>query len=169
VTANPEAGTIQSRVAEAHRKAKVIVLLLAASIIVYTVVGLILVSTRQAGLVTSDVRIPFYVAALFLALGSIALRRAQMRRLRLEVIAGLRGVGGLVNHFLQVSVVSAALAEIIGVLALVIVFFGGDRGDVINLGVVALVVSLSNYPRRAAWQRAVDYYAATLPGVTEMR
>lgn len=169
MTADFEAVTIQSRVAEAHRKAKVIVLALAASILVYTVTGIILVNARQPRTMTSEVRIPFYVAALFLALGSIALRRAQMRRLRLEVVAGLRGIGGLVNHFLKVSVVSAALAEIIGVLALVIVFFGGEIGDVINLGVVALVISLSNFPRRAAWQQAADYYAATIPGITEIR
>jgi hypothetical protein len=169
VTANPEAGTIQSRVAEAHRKAKVIVLLLAASIIVYTVAGLLLVNARQPRVIRSQVPIPFYVAAVFLALGSIALHRAQLRRLRLEVVAGLRGTVGLVNHFLQVAVVSAVLAEIIGVLALAVVFFGGDQNDVIRLGVVGLAVTLYAYPRRGAWQQAVDYYAANLPGVTEAR
>jgi hypothetical protein len=156
-------------VAEAHRKAKLIVLSLAASIIVYTVVGLVLVNTRQPRVTASQVPIPFYVAAVFLAFGSIALRRAQMRRLRLEVVAGLRGAGGLINHFLQVAVVSAALAEIIGVLALVIVFFGGDDWDVLRLGIVAFVVAVFAYPRRGAWQQAVDYYAATMPGVTETR
>ncbi|HEX8090621.1 MAG TPA: hypothetical protein VF762_17305 [Blastocatellia bacterium] len=169
MTANLESGASQSRVAEAHHKAKVIVLLLAASIVVYTVAGLLLVNARQPRLISSDVPVPFYVAALFLALGSIALRRAQMRRLRLEVVAGLRGIGGLINHFLQVAVVSAALAEVIGVLALAVVFFGGDQAAVIRLGVVALVVALFAYPRRSAWQRAVDYYAATIPGVTETR
>lgn len=167
MTADSEVGAIQSRVAEAYRKAKVIVLALAASIIVYVAVGLVLLNSPQPRVMPSTVRIPFYVAALFLALGSIVVRRAQMRPMRLEVIAGLRGIGGLVNHFLQVSVVSAVLAEVIGVLALAVVFFGGDRGDVINLGVVALVITLSNYPRRGAWQRAVDYYVATMPGVTE--
>ena len=169
MTANSEADAIQSRVAEAHRKAKVIVLLLAASVIVYAIVGLVLVNAREPRVVSSQVPIPFYVAAVFLALGSIALRRAQLRRLRLDVVAGLRGVAGLVNHFMQVAVVSAALAEIIGVLAFVIVFFGGGQSDVLRLGVVALAVTLYAYPRRAAWQRAVDYYVATMPGVAEMR
>jgi hypothetical protein len=155
-------------VAEAHRKAKVIVLFFAASIIVYTAAGLILVNSRPR-ILSSVVPIPFYVAAIFLALGSIALRRAQLRRLRLEVVAGLRGIDGLINHLLKVAVVSAALAEIIGVLALVVVFFGGDQSDVIRLGVVGLAVTLYSYPRRGAWQQAVDYYAATIPGVTEMR
>jgi hypothetical protein len=165
VTTNTEAGNIQARVAEAHHKAKVIVLLLAASVIVYTVIGLVLVNAHEPRILSSQVPIPFYVAAVFLALGSIAVRRAQLRPLRLEVVAGLRGIGGLVNHFLQIAVVSAALAEIIGVLALVVVFFGGNQSDVLRLGIVALAVTLYAYPRRAAWQKAVEYYAATMPGV----
>jgi hypothetical protein len=164
VTANPEAATNEPRVAQAHHKAKVIVLVFAASIIVYTVVGLALLSARQPRVLSSQVPVPFYVAALFLALGSIAVRRTQMRRLRLEVVAGLRGVEGLINHFLQVSVVSAVLAEIIGMLALVIVFFGGEQGDVIRLGLVGLVVALFAYPRRGAWQQAIDYFSDSLSG-----
>jgi hypothetical protein len=167
VTANSETRTIQSRVAEAHNKAKVIVLVFAASIIVYAVVGLILLNARQPRILSSAVPIPFYVAALFLALGSIAVRRTQMRRLRLEVVAGLRGINGLINHFLKVTIISAVLAEIIGVLAFVVVFFGGDKSDVIRLGVVGLVVALFAYPRRGAWQQTIDYFAATTPGITD--
>jgi hypothetical protein len=169
VTANPEVRTVQSRVGEAHHKAKVIVLIFAASIITYTVVGLVLLSARQPRALSSTVPIPFYVAALFLALGSIAVRRTQMRRLRLEVVAGLRGIDGLINHFTKVTIISAVLAEVIGILGLVVIFFGGDQSDVIRLGVVGLVVALFAYPRRAAWQQAVDYFSATTPGVTEAR
>jgi hypothetical protein len=163
VSADPEVRTAQSRVAEAHNKAKVIVLVFAASIIVYMVAGLVLINARQPRVLSSQVPIPFYVAALFLALGSIAVRRTQMRRLRLEVVAGLRGTGGLINHFMQVSIISAVLAEIIGMLALVIVFFGGDQSDVIRLGLVGLFVALFAYPRRGAWQQAIDYFSATIP------
>lgn len=169
MTANPEVATAHSRVAEAHNKAKVIVLIFVASIIVYTVAGYLLVSARQPRALSSTVPIPFYVAALFLALGSIAVRRAQMRRLKLEVVAGLRGIDGLINHFMKISIVSAVLAEVVGMLALVVVFFGGDKMDVIRLGVVGLVVALFAYPRRQAWQQAIDYFSATLPGFTDSR
>ena len=54
-------------------------------------------------------------------------------------------------------------------LALVVAFFGGDKNDVIRLGVVALAVSLYNYPRRSAWQRAVDYFSAANAGSGEGR
>jgi hypothetical protein len=164
VTANSETRTTESRVAEAHNKAKVIVLALAASIIVYAVVGWVLINAREPRVLSSTVQMPFYVAALFLALGSIAVRRTQMRSLRLEAVAGLRGIDGLINHFMKVTIVSAVLAEIIGVLAFVVVFFGGDQTDVIRFGVVGLVVALFAYPRRRAWQQAIDYFTARIPG-----
>ena len=169
MTANSETRTVESRVAEAHNKAKVIVLVFAASIIVYAVVGLVLIKARQPRILSSEVPIPFYVAALFLALGSIAVRRTQMRRLRLEVVAGLRGINGLINHFLKVTIVSAVMAEVIGMLAFVVVFFGGDQMDVIRLGIVGLVVAVFAFPRRRAWQQTVNYFAATIPGIADVQ
>jgi hypothetical protein len=107
---------------------------------------------------------PFYVGAVFLAFGSIVYRRAQMRRLRFEVVAGLRGVEGLVKHLSRVTIVSAAMAEAIGVLALLVGLFGGQDTDVIRFGVVAIGVDLFTYPRLEAWQRVVDFFAAAAPG-----
>jgi hypothetical protein len=151
------------RVAAAHRSAQVIVMAFAASIVVYMFVGYLL--KRIAPPATeSQVPIPFYVAAVFLAFGSITLRRTQLRPLRLEVVTGLRGIDGLLKHLVNITIISAALAEMIGVLAIVVAFFGGTVWDVVRLGIVGLVVTLYSYPRREAWQRTADYYAATAPG-----
>jgi hypothetical protein len=133
------------------------------SILVYTGVGLLVLNRRGAGM-QAQLPYPFYAAAAVLAIGSIVIRRAQLHTMKLEVIAGTRGVDGLIKHLLNVTVLSAAIAEVIGVLALAVAFAGGDQNDVIRLGVVALLVSLYNYPRRSAWQRAVDYYSAALQG-----
>ena len=97
-------------------------------------------------------------------LKAITLRRTQLRALRLEVVTGLRGIDGLLKHLVNITIISAALAEIIGVLAIVVAFFGGTAWDVVRLGIVGLVVTLYSYPRREAWQRTIDYYAATAPG-----
>jgi hypothetical protein len=139
-------------------------LALTTSIAIYTVIGLVLLNTREPAPRPLQARIPFFIAALFMALGSIAFRRTQLRWLRLEVIGGLRGPEGLIKHFFNTALVSAALAEAIGVLALVIVFFGGDTRDVVSLGVVALLIVLTSYPRRSAWEKAVEYFAVNAPG-----
>lgn len=154
---------IDSRVQAAHAKARLIVLAFAASIVLYIAIGLFNASSRAPQVVATSLPYSFYVAAVFLALGSIAYRRAQMRRLRLEAVAGLRGVDGLIKHFFQVTVVSAALAEVIGILAVVISLLGGEQSDVIRLGVVALVVEVFTYPRRRAWRQAIEYFAASSP------
>lgn len=151
------------RVRAAHAKASMVVLAFAASIIVYVAIGIFNVRSRSAVAVANDLPYSFYVGAIFLALGSIAYRRAQMRRLRLEAVAALRGVDGLINHFFKVTLLSAALAELIGIFAVVISLLGGEQNDVIRLGVVALVVELFTYPRRGAWRQAVAYFATSGP------
>lgn len=130
------------------------------SIVIYTGVGLLVLSLRPAGSPQAGLPYSFYAAAAVLAIGSILLRRAQLHRLKLEVVAGTRGVEGLIKHLLNATILAAAIAEVIGVLALAVAFFGGDQNDVIRLGVVAMAVSLYNYPRKSAWQRAVDYFSA---------
>ena len=138
------------------------------SIVIYTGVGLLILNLRGPG-PQAQLRYSFYAAAAVLAIGSILIRRAQLHRMRLEAVAGTRGVEGLIKHLLNATILAAAIAEVIGVLALVVAFFGGDKNDVIRLGVVALAVSLYNYPRRSAWQRAVDYFSAANAGTGEGR
>ena len=161
MTSNSE--QTQTRVAAAHRTALTLVIALAMSIVIYTGVGLLILNLRDTG---TQVEPPyaFYAAAAVLAIGSILVRRAQLHRMKLEVVAATRGVEGLIKHLLNATILAAAIAEVIGALALVVVFFGGDQNDVIRLGVVALAVSLYNYPRRSAWQRAADYFSATNVG-----
>lgn len=156
------------RVAAAHRTALTLVLALAMSIVIYAGVGLLILNMRGTS-PQAELPYTFYAAAAVLAIGSILLRRAQLHRMKLEVVVGTRGVEGLIKHLLNATILAAAVAEVIGALALAVAFFGGSQSDVIRLGVVALAVSLYNYPRRTTWQRAVDYFSATKAGTGEGR
>jgi len=170
VTRDPEAArkvaSLHAQVAVAHRTALILVVAFAMSIIVFGGIGFLLLSVRST---VSRVDVPygFYAAAAALAIGSIVIRRVQLHRMKLEVVAATRGIEGLIKHLVNSTIVAAAIAEAIGMLALAVAFFGGDKNDVVRLGVVALAVSLYNYPRRSAWQRAADYFFATLPGGRE--
>jgi hypothetical protein len=158
--------SLNRRVAAAHKTALTLVLAFAMSIVISVGVGLLVLNLRGAK-TQGQLPVAFYAAAGVLAIGSIVIRRAQFHRMRLEVVAGTRGADGLIKHFVRATIVAAAIAEFIGVLALVVAFSGGDQNDVIRLGVVALAVSLYNYPRRSAWQRAVDYFSAATGGTGE--
>lgn len=166
MTSDAEENPIQ--VAAVHRTALTLVLALTMSIVVYTGVGLLVLSLRGTQ-IQAQLPYAFYAAAAALAIGSLLVRRAQLHRMKLEGVAATRGVEGLIKHLLNTTILSAAIAEIIGVLALLVAFFGGDQNDVIRLGVVALAVSLYNYPRRSAWQRAVDYFTGTKASAGEGR
>ena len=148
----------QNLVATAHRTALTLVLAFAMSVVIYAGVGVLVLGMRGAN-PRADVPYAFYGAAAILAIGSIIIRRAQLHRMKLEVVGATRGVEGLIKHLLNATILAAAMAEIIGVLALVVAFVGGSQSDVIRLGVVALAVSIYNYPRRSAWQQVVQYYA----------
>jgi hypothetical protein len=150
-----------------HRRASFVVTAIITSILVYVVIALFIITRQPARSFSDQTRISFYAAAAFLALGSIFYRRTQMRRIRLEVVTGLRGIKGLLKHFFQVTVVSVALADLIGLLAVAVVFVGGDRSDIVRFGVVALAIAFFTYPRRRSWQQAAEYFAETMPGIDE--
>ena len=141
----------------AYRVAWLVLISISVSIAVYTVVGLLVVTSRGAGQPPPQLRIPFFVAGLFLALGSFTFRRTQLRWIKLQAVAGARGREGLVKYMVNVTIISVAMAELIGLIGLALSFLGGTQRDVLTLGGVALIVSLQCYPRRAAWERTVDY------------
>jgi len=154
---------LAQRVRAAHRVSSVVVLAFAATVVFYVALAYIIRMTGNPKTESTQVPVPFYAGAVFLALGSIVFRRTQMHRFRLEAVALKRGLDGLIKHFFNVTMVSAALAEMIGLLGLASIFFGGEPSDALRMGVVALAITLYNYPRRAAWQETVDYFSATLP------
>lgn len=151
-----------SSVAENYRVARTIVLAIAASIALYVVIGLIIVRTSKT---QPESYLPraFFVVAVFFSLGSIAVRRAQLRAARLQAVAGLRGAEGLARHFRNTTIISTALGEVVGLLAIVSSLFSGDSLYVMIFGLVGALVVLSNYPRRAAWEQTINYFASQSP------
>jgi hypothetical protein len=159
--------SLQARVAMTHRTAAIIVLALTTSVVLSVVAGLLILDRVAARGARTDLRLPLYGIAAAFALGSIALRRVLLLRFRLESIAERRGGAGVLRHLFTVTLVSAALAEAVGSIALIMAFFGGDQIDLVRLGIVALVVSLYNYPRLGTWRQAVEYFSATQPRAVE--
>jgi high-affinity Fe2+/Pb2+ permease len=156
--------SMHSRVAEVHRTAVILVSALIASVAIYTAIGLFLIRSGQQQSGSQQTRMTVIVIAVMLALGSIALRRTQMNWSKLQGVANLRGVEGLIKHLFSVTLISAALAEGIGILSLLISLFGGTELDIITFGLVAALILVTNYPRRLAWEKTVDYFASNRTG-----
>ncbi|MGH9822951.1 MAG: hypothetical protein ACREDR_06840 [Blastocatellia bacterium] len=148
---------VQYDVGAVCRSATNIVVALSGSIALYVIIGLVILRTRPGSIGPVPGRIPLYVIALFLALASPAYRRTQLRWLRLESVASVKGISGLVKHLYATTLVSAALGEMIGLLGLALLVLGGNIEDLLSLGIVGLVTILVSFPRRRAWLQTVEY------------
>jgi hypothetical protein len=134
-----------------------IAMALTGSIVLYIAIGLLILRSKSA-VSRDELLIPFYGVAAAFALGSLVFRRIQMLAPRLESVATRRGVSGLIGHLVTTTIVSGTLVEIVGLLGLVLSLLTGDPTHLIRLGVVALAVSVYNFPRLRAWQQAVEYF-----------
>jgi len=154
----------RARVAAAHRSAATVVLAIAISVAVYTAAGLLLV--RDSGLQSGadQSRMMLIVIAVFLSLASIAIRRMQLSPAKINAVSEQRGIDGLIKHLFTVTLILAALAEGIGILAILMGRLGGSRLDVITFALVASVILVSNFPRRSAWERAVNFFSSKRQG-----
>ena len=154
---NPTQETSRTRVTAAYRTAMTIAMALTGSIVLYLVVGLIVLRSRTA-VSREELLVPFYGAAAVFAIAALAYRRIQMQAARLETISTRRGVAGLLGHLVTTTIISGALVEVVGLLGLLLSLMTGDLTHLIRLGVVALAVSVYNFPRLRAWQQAVEYF-----------
>ena len=92
---------------------------------------------------------------LFLALGAIAFRRTRFNSMRLQDVAALRGVGGLLDTLQRTTVLVALIGGIIAVLGFIFALLTRDGTNMLYPGVIAAAVLLYAYPRRAAWAAVV--------------
>lgn len=97
-----------------------------------------------------------WVAVIFIAVGSFALRRAFFNWEKLTETALLKGKSGLIIKLQSNAVILSALAEIIAVLGFVMtVFSGGDKSQMLRAAAIALIVCLINFPRPGVWEKIV--------------
>jgi len=140
-----------------YRKTVIIFLVLLASLLIYAGLGLFLIEPPGQADVPSKARVPVYVAAIFLGLGAIAIRRRMFREMKLQTVIAEGGVKAILEHLFRISVICAALGESIGVLGLVLGIMSGERTDTIRLVVVGLLVIIFSFPRYNAWQGLIQY------------
>ena len=99
-----------------------------------------------------------FIAILIFALGSFVLRRTRFQTARLQDIAALRGISGLLETLqkttIQVAFIGGAIA-LMGFVATITAQDNGREWHMARAGAVAAIVLLSAYPRRSAWQRLV--------------
>jgi len=100
------------------------------------------------------------IAILFFGLGAITLRRTRFTAMRLQDIAGVRGISALLKTLEGTTVQVAMLALAIALMGFIGTILTNNEYEMLRAAPVAIAVLLYCYPRRSAWQRVVH-------GITE--
>jgi hypothetical protein len=96
-----------------------------------------------------------WIAILVFGLGSFALRRTRFQSMRLQDIAALRGISGLLATLQGTTVQIAFIGFAIALMGFVVMIMTGNKYDMLRAGGVAAVVLLYAFPQRSAWQNLV--------------
>ena len=96
-----------------------------------------------------------WIAIAIFGLGSIALRRTKFSTSRLQDIATLRGISGLLATLQNTTVFLALLGAAIVVMGFITTMMTNDWLHIRNAGVIAIGVMFYSYPSRTSWQRVV--------------
>ena len=97
-----------------------------------------------------------WIAILIFGLGSFVLRRTRFQAARLQDIAALRGMTGLLRALQGTTIQIAFIGGAIALMGFMVMIMTGNKYDMLRAGGVAIIVLLYAYPQRAAWQRLLQ-------------
>jgi hypothetical protein len=96
-----------------------------------------------------------WITILIFGLGSFVLRRTRFQTMRLQDIAALRGLSGLLATLQGTTIQIAFIGGAIALMGFVVMIMTGNKYDMLRAGGVALIVLLYSYPQRSTWQRVL--------------
>jgi hypothetical protein len=146
----------QNELVRRHRVAAMIT----RAFIVLTVALIAVAFTGRAPVVGNGNPDPVLVAFIritivVMGIGAVTLRRTRFSAMRLQDIAALRGISGLLATLQNTTVLVALLGGLISILGFFLMMLTVDPSNMVFIGIAALAVLIYGYPRRAAWQRVV--------------
>jgi hypothetical protein len=101
------------------------------------------------------------ITILIFGLGSVVLRRTRFSAMRLQDIAALKGVSGLLGTLERTTIQVAILGIVIAIFGFIVTLRTGNDFYTYGSGLVGLVVLLYCYPTLFSWQRTVERFAPT--------
>jgi len=96
------------------------------------------------------------ITVVILGFCAIALRRTRFASMRLQDIAALRGISGLLATLQKTTVQVAILGGAITIVGVVVSILTGYVSYTLLSAVITLAVLIYCYPRKSAWQRVVQ-------------
>ena len=142
-----------------------IILTLGASIGAYAVIGWMLLRSRpETG--QEQLNPTFLVLVVFLTIAPIWIRRTQLSEPRLTSVVSVKGLKGLIAHFMRVTTICGIVADSIGIVGLIASLLGGGLRYLLIFSAIALLVLARSYPSKRVWEQAAQYFSVKIPGTS---
>jgi hypothetical protein len=144
----------QQAIGERFKVASIIVFAFCVSVGVFALIGR-LVEPPESLLYSERLNSIIPPVVIVLAMGVIVLRRVWMSAMVMRV-ATRNGVPATLNRLMQMTVVCAALSEIVAIMGFMFYLLTGNYRYTLILCLVSLLLLLyTAFPRRGEWDRAV--------------
>lgn len=98
------------------------------------------------------------IVVLFLGLGSIAWRRNRFSAMRLQDIAGIAGVAGLIKTLEKTTIQLALFAVAIAIIGFAVTVIQGNELYTYWSCAIAVVVLIYSFPTKSSWLKIVYYF-----------
>lgn len=151
---DPTSPEAQAEITRRHKAAATTVLgLIVATVLLSIVAYLGKPYFRQQ--VNPPLDLAVRIVILVLGLGAVVWRRTKFQPMRLQDIAGLNGVTGLVRTLEKTTLQLAVLAAAIAITGFVATLMTGNELYTFWAGAISIVVLIYCYPTKSSWLRTV--------------
>lgn len=144
--------------AEVDAKYKVAAAIVSAQLIsslMIFAIGWVVADPAKYSGASSDLTV-FWVLIIFIAGGSLLLRRLLNSWDRLRSAKLLKGNSGVLATLQRNSILLAAMADAIVVLGFVVALMSGDKFDLVRAALVGVILFAVNFPRKSNWYRITE-------------
>jgi membrane protein YdbS with pleckstrin-like domain len=161
---DPTSPEAQAELARRHKSAATTVLgLLVATVLLSVVAFLSDAYLIEKPNPTLDIAVRIVI--LIFGLGAVVWRRTKFQPMRLQDIAGLAGVTGLIKTLEKTTIQIALLGAAIAAIGFIATLVTGNERYSYWAGAIAVVVFIYSYPTKSSWLRALYRFTEKAPTV----
>lgn len=167
-TSNALPPDVQAELIRRHKSTATTVLSLLVAVVLLGVLAFVSQKfLRQRNSLTLDMM--FRIIIPILGLGTIALRRTRLAKMRLQDIAAIRGATGLLATLQKTALLMALIGIVIAIIGFASTIMTGQVWYTYTAAVVAVAILLFyGYPLRPTWEQAVKQYLPSGENSTNM-
>ena len=155
---DPIAPEAQTELARKHKAAATTVLGLLVAVILLCVIAFVSRSYLELKPPNLSLDWATRLVVLFLGLGAIVWRRNRFSAMRLQDIAGVAGVTGLIKTLESTTLQLALVAAAIALIGFAVTLIQGNELYTYWSCAIAVVVLIYCYPTKSSWLKTVRYF-----------